>query len=78
MDIPGHGNGTVSGTCGDVEQNLTISWDVQKDMDSFMLHFMKNETAKRYSLHHFEIFLAPEEFPIEWSTVSFCINKFAL
>lgn len=65
MDIPSHGN--VSGTCGDVEQNLTLSWDVQKNMDSFALHFIKNETTKRYSLHHFEISLAPEEFPIEWN-----------
>ncbi|XP_032670566.1 lysosome-associated membrane glycoprotein 1 [Odontomachus brunneus] len=65
MDIPGTGNGTASGICGDVEQNLTVSWDAQKDTDNFTLHFVKNETTKHYSLHHFEISLAPEEFPAD-------------
>lgn len=65
------GNGNTTGICGNVEQNMTVSWNVQKDTDNFTLHFVKNETTKHYSLHHFEISLAPEEFPADkWSTVS--------
>jgi lysosomal-associated membrane protein 1/2 len=68
MDIPSHGNGTVSGVCGNIEQNLTVSWDASDaapNTDNFTLHFVKNETTKQYSLHHFEISLAPEEFPAD-------------
>jgi len=62
MDIPD--NGTVTGNCGEIEQNLTVSWGSQnKSQDNFTLHFVKNETEKHYSLHHFEISLAAKEFP---------------
>ncbi|EZA58242.1 Lysosome-associated membrane glycoprotein [Ooceraea biroi] len=64
MDIPS--NGTATGKCGSTEQNLTLSWTPQAgalSQDNFTLHFVKNETDKRYSLHHLEISLASEEFP---------------
>ncbi|XP_024868526.1 lysosome-associated membrane glycoprotein 1-like [Temnothorax curvispinosus] len=63
MDIPSNSTGT--GKCGKTEQNLTLSWDSQNKTthNNFTIHFVKNETGKYYSLHHFEISLAPEEFP---------------
>ncbi|EFN79114.1 Lysosome-associated membrane glycoprotein 1 [Harpegnathos saltator] len=48
MDIPSSGNGTVSGICGKTEQNLTVSWNAQKD--NFTLHFMKNDTTKHKTM----------------------------
>lgn len=62
MNIPN--NGTVTGKCGKIEQNLTLSWELQDSAEnSFTLHFLKNETEKYYSLHHLEIVLAPEKKP---------------
>ncbi|XP_077261669.1 lysosome-associated membrane glycoprotein 1 [Temnothorax americanus] len=63
MDIPGNSTGT--GKCGKTEQNLTLSWDSRNKTtyNNFTIHFVKNETGKYYSLHHFEISLAAEEFP---------------
>ncbi|KYQ57111.1 Lysosome-associated membrane glycoprotein 1 [Trachymyrmex zeteki] len=64
MDIPS--NGTITGKCGKTEQNLTLSWESSQNkiiQDNFTIHFVKNETEKYYSLHHFEISLAAEEFP---------------
>ncbi|KYN28118.1 Lysosome-associated membrane glycoprotein 1 [Trachymyrmex cornetzi] len=63
MDIPS--NGTVTGKCDKTEQNLTLSWESENKtaQDNFTIHFVKNETEKYYSLHHFEISLAAEEFP---------------
>lgn len=71
IDIPS--NGTVTGKCGKIEQNLTISWESQnKTLNNFTMHFVKNETEKHYSLHHFEISLAAEEFPNNKS--SMCLS----
>lgn len=63
MDVPTTINAT--GNCGKLEQNLTLSWESQDKTvnDSFTIHFVKNETEKYYSLHHFEISLAAKEFP---------------
>ncbi|KYN41617.1 Lysosome-associated membrane glycoprotein 1 [Trachymyrmex septentrionalis] len=63
MDVPSNGNAT--GKCDKTEQNLTLSWESQNNttQDNFTIHFVKNETEKYYSLHHFEISLAAEEFP---------------
>ncbi|XP_011171467.1 lysosome-associated membrane glycoprotein 1 isoform X2 [Solenopsis invicta] len=64
MDIPLSSNVTT-GKCGKTEQNLTLSWKLQNNtaMNNFTIHFVKNETEKYYSLHHFEISLAATEFP---------------
>lgn len=63
IDIPINSNAT--GYCGKDEQNLTLSWESQNKIiqNHFTIHFIKNETEKLYSLHHFEISLAAEEFP---------------
>ncbi|KAG5342888.1 LAMP1 protein, partial [Acromyrmex heyeri] len=63
MDVPSNSNAT--GKCDKTEQNLTLSWESQNKttQDNFTIHFVKNETEKYYSLHHFEISLAAEEFP---------------
>ncbi|KYM99369.1 Lysosome-associated membrane glycoprotein 1 [Cyphomyrmex costatus] len=63
MDVPS--NGIAIGKCGKTEQNLTLSWESQNNttQNNFTIHFVKNETEKYYSLHHFEISLAAEEFP---------------
>ncbi|XP_014471149.1 PREDICTED: lysosome-associated membrane glycoprotein 1-like [Dinoponera quadriceps] len=66
IDVPSNSNAT--GTCGNTEQNIMVSWYTQNDsrqLNNFTLHFVKNETIKLYSLHHFEISLAPEEFPAD-------------
>ncbi|KAL0127968.1 hypothetical protein PUN28_003313 [Cardiocondyla obscurior] len=63
LDIPS--NGTVTGTCGKTEQNLTLWWHSPNKTatNNFEIHFLKNETGKDYTIHHFEISLAAEEFP---------------
>lgn len=74
MDIPS--NGTITGKCGKTEQNLTLSWESSQNkiiQDNFTIHFVKNETEKYYSLHHFEISLAAEEFPNDKS--SMCLSR---
>lgn len=72
MDIPS--NGIVTGKCGKTEQNLTFSWESQNKTvpNNFTIHFVKNETGKYYSLHHFEISLAAKEFPNDKS--SMCLS----
>ncbi|XP_018058014.1 PREDICTED: lysosome-associated membrane glycoprotein 1 [Atta colombica] len=67
MDVPSNSNAT--GKCDKTEQNLTLSWESQNKIaqDNFTIHFVKNETEKYYSLHHFEISLAAAEFPIDKS-----------
>lgn len=63
IDIPINSNAT--GNCGKNEQNLTLSWESQNKIiqNNLTIHFVKNETEKCYSLHHFEISLVAEEFP---------------
>lgn len=69
MDIPSNSNAT--GKCNATEQILTVSWDAPNaTKDNLTLHFMKNETSKRYSLHHFEINLAPQEFSLNTTSTS--------
>ena len=75
MDIPSNSNAT--GKCDKTEQNLTLSWKSQNKIaqDNFTIHFVKNETEKYYSLHHFEISLAAEEFPNDKSSMCLsCVN----
>ncbi|XP_011640951.1 lysosome-associated membrane glycoprotein 1 isoform X1 [Pogonomyrmex barbatus] len=63
IDIPTTSNST--GKCGETEQSLILSWESQNKTvrNNFTLHFIKNETGKYYSLHHFEISLVAKEFP---------------
>lgn len=54
----------VTGTCGEIEQNMTLSWKSEGSKnDSLILHFVQNKTTKHYSLHHLEISVAPEDLP---------------
>ncbi|XP_012543514.1 lysosome-associated membrane glycoprotein 1 [Monomorium pharaonis] len=65
LDVPASNNDTSAiGKCGKTEQNMTLSWKSQNNTwNNFTIHFVKNETEKYYSLHHFEISLAAAEFP---------------
>lgn len=78
IDIPS--NSSVTGKCGKTEQNLTLSWVSQNKIaqNNFTIHFVKNETGKYYSLHHFEISLAAEEFPNDKSSIYLSWIKVAL
>lgn len=82
VDIPSNSN--VTGKCGKLEQNLTLSWGSQNNsaltvQNNFTLHFIKNETEKLYSLHHLEISLVTEKSPTDNSSMdSSNVNKVAL
>lgn len=82
MDIPSNSNAT--GNCSEPEQTLTLLWGSQDNstltaQNNFTLHFVKNETDKLYSLHHFEISLAAEKTPTDKSSkCSSNVNKVAL
>lgn len=48
----------VSGSCGNLEQNITLQWNNTANVtNNFVLHFIKNETTKQYSFHHLELTL---------------------
>lgn len=63
-------NVAVNGSCGDKEQTIILSWNTTmgSSNDSFTLHFKKNE--KKYTLHHMELVILPQELPKYNSTSS--------
>lgn len=63
--LPGDNATTnVSGNCGEVQQNLTLTWSSKNITNASMtIHFVKNESAKHYSLHHLEVVLQTTDFP---------------
>ena len=55
---------TASGSCGIVEDQLTLTWSAKNiNNGSMTLHFVQNDTTKHYSLHHLEVILSPADFP---------------
>ncbi|CAK9820539.1 Lysosome-associated membrane glycoprotein 1 [Anthophora plagiata] len=63
--LPGDNATTsVTGDCGEVQQNLTLNWSSKNVTNaSMIIHFVKNESAKHYSLHHLEVVLQTTDFP---------------
>ncbi|XP_047371385.1 lysosome-associated membrane glycoprotein 1 [Vespa velutina] len=59
FNLPDKNNMTkVSGSCGHLEQNITLQWNETANVtNNFVLHFIKNDTTKQYSLHHLELTL---------------------
>ncbi|XP_029036044.2 lysosome-associated membrane glycoprotein 1 [Osmia bicornis bicornis] len=55
---------TAKGSCGNLEQNLTLSWSSQNltNNGSMAMHFVKNESKSYYSLHHLEVVLPASDF----------------
>lgn len=53
----------ASGTCGKLDQVLKLTWSNKATAGNMTLNFMKNETTKRYSLHHLEVVLPQTDFP---------------
>lgn len=60
----GNATTTVNGTCGALEQNLTLAWSSknQTNNGSMTLHFVKNVTEKYYTFHHLEVILPAADF----------------
>nr|XP_033327066.1 lysosome-associated membrane glycoprotein 1-like [Megalopta genalis] len=64
IDMPVDNTTTkANGTCGKLEQVLELSWSNNATAGDMTLHFMKNETTKRYSLHHLEVKFPQKDFP---------------
>ncbi|KZC13058.1 Lysosome-associated membrane glycoprotein 1 [Dufourea novaeangliae] len=54
----------ATGNCGQFEQVLTLTWSSNNDTNGNMsLHFVRNETAKDYFIHHLEVVLPRTDFP---------------
>lgn len=55
----------VSGSCDETEQTIILSWNSTMGIknDSFSLHFLKNDTTKKYTLHHIELDIVPQDLP---------------
>ncbi|KAL6429189.1 hypothetical protein ACFW04_008137 [Cataglyphis niger] len=80
MDIPI--NSIATGNCSESEQTLTLSWGSKDNstltaQNNFTLHFVKNETDKLYSLHHFEISLVVEKTPTDKSNKTVTVMTMA-
>lgn len=64
LNLPAN-DAVVNGSCGDKEQIIILSWNSTKGSinDSFTLHFLKDEKNKKYTLHHMELAILPQELP---------------
>ncbi|XP_043475113.1 lysosome-associated membrane glycoprotein 1-like [Leptopilina heterotoma] len=64
LNLPAN-DAVVNGSCGDKEQIIILSWNSTKGSinDSFSLHFLKDEKNKKYTLHHMELVILPQELP---------------
>ena len=51
----------ATGNCGASEQTINITW--HGGDDSLEIHFVKNDTTKRYYIHHLGVNLGEHEFP---------------
>ncbi|CAK9795886.1 Lysosome-associated membrane glycoprotein 1 [Anthophora quadrimaculata] len=78
--LPGDNATTnVSGNCGEVQQTLTLTWSSKNITNASMtIHFVKNESAKHYSLHHLEVVLPVTDFPNTTLGKYFIYNKSAI
>lgn len=62
LTLPTDKNETQSvGSCGGLEQTLNLTW--HEGADFLSIHFVKNETTKKYAMHHIEVSLGSHEFP---------------
>ncbi|CAD6216336.1 GSCOCG00004489001-RA-CDS [Cotesia congregata] len=62
ITLPNNTMSNATGDCGAAEQYIKISWNSSMALnDSLVLHFNKNGT--KYSLHHIEANLAPQDLP---------------
>lgn len=62
ITLPNNTMSNATGDCGANEQFIKISWNSSMALnDSLTLHFNKNGT--KYSLHHIEASLAPQDLP---------------
>lgn len=55
---------TGNGTCGALEQNLTLAWSSknQTNNGSMTMHFLRNVNESYYSFHHLEVMLPAADF----------------
>ncbi|XP_044595140.1 lysosome-associated membrane glycoprotein 1-like isoform X2 [Cotesia glomerata] len=62
ITLPNNTMSNATGDCGAAEQYIMISWNSSMALnDTVVLHFNKNGT--KYSLHHVEANLAPQDLP---------------
>lgn len=62
--LPISNSTNVTGVCDENEQVINITWGAtEKEIDSLIIHFVKNVTEKNYFIHHVEMYLSVKELP---------------